>query len=772
MCSMNQEKARKPKITSSLSISQLLQEVKRKKMLTKSLKLSFQTKTKKKKRKRFPSILSGKENNLKLSPKSTHKSKSKNFSVQSILKKQVKTSPIEKHVTFSGNDDIFGREDFSSSLVQLLSVQSTECPVTEKSESVKDNDIGAEEPAITTVSNELGIENEKENSQGKCVDLNKMLDASDTCIEKHEDSARERPELMVEITRVPSSSCLIDKDQVSHADPSGTLPGTKICNRDLISVSSSTGSNKSTSADTRLNTDCLSNLCFPEEFVGLPLNSQGELAINPKPNLIPNSCDLFKRNEMLPGPSGGILFSGSVPVPAALPIRPIGMASPDPDVRMRPLYFKDKFGTEHYYAPLMPVRPGFGFMHLPGFERMEIQSYDPRLDHTITPTNIYEIGKNNAEPTVRLMGKNVSVGRSSKDFIGLNNRSVWVDKGNVTLNGDDFPFSRERKQGLSFSIEPRFNEPQGQVYSHAGIAFSNGYSTQPVPHLNPVFAHYNSFRYQKPAINQQVLLNSTHCKHSQSQSISFASSSYQGEAPQWIQNPRSKTYKPSFPSYVNPTTADKQPHIVSGNRPNFSPYPGTVISFPAYNSGSSNSHSHPCISIPPRNSTFIPPYVTARPNFASKDKGKAQNKLKFHRLRPSEYINQNNKRPLERDDVLSRPLRKRPFQNDPGLVTKSTRPGTIIRSEEILDSGMRAGKAVDTQVANTELYELQTGGFSGRGSGFVVRSGPVKLSAGARHVLTPGPNLDRINPRPIHSMMPLIGGASLSQKSTEEIYRF
>jgi hypothetical protein len=766
MSSMNQEKSQKPKITSSLSISQLLQEVKRKKMLTKSLKLSFQAKNKKKKRKKFPSIVSGKERNLKLTPKSTPKSKTKNFSVQSILKKQVKTSPIEKHVTFSDNDAIFEREDLSSSPVELRSVRRTECAADEEQESVKDSDKGAEEPQITTVSNELGIDNEKENSQQKCVDLNKMLD---TCI-VHEDSARGGPE-MVENMREPSISCLVDKDQISHADHSVALPGTNISNRSLLSFSSSTGSNKSSSANTHLNNDCFSNLCCPEEFIGLPLNSQGELAINPKPNLIPNSREFFNRNEMLPGPSGGVLLSGSVPVPvpAPLPVGPIGMVSPESDVRMRPLYFKDKFGMEHYYTPLMPVRPGFGFMQLPGFERMEIQSYDPLLDHTIMPTNIYEIGKKNAEPTVRLMGKNVSLGRSSKDCIGWN-RSVWVDKGNVTLNGGNFPFSRERKQGLSFSVEPRFNKPQGQVYSHAGITFSSGHGSHPMPHLNPVSTNYNSFTYQQPSVNQQVLLDSTHCKHSQSRSISFASPPCRGEAPRWIQNPRSKTHKPSFPSYINPSTTQKQPHIVYGNTPNLpSSYPATVISFPAYNPGNICSHTLPCMSIPPLNSTFIPPYLTARPDFASNDKGQMQNNPKFHLLRP-DYINQNNKRPLERDDLLARSPVKKPFQSDLGSITKSTGPGTIRRREEILDFGMRADKAVNTEASNTKLYELGTGGFLGPVSDFVVRSGPVKLSAGARHVLTPGPNLDRVNPRPILSMMPLISGSSLRQKSTEEIY--
>jgi hypothetical protein len=764
---MNQEKAQKSNITSSLSISQLLQEVKRKKILTKSLKFSFQAKNKKKKRKKFPSIVSGKENNLKLTPKSTPKSKTKNFSVQSILKRQVKTSPIEKHVTFSGNDAIFEREDLSSSPVELLSVRSTECAVAEEPESVKDGDKGAEEPGITTVSNEFGTENEKENSQGKCVDLNKLLD---TCIIR-EDSARGRPE-MVEVMKEPSISCSIDKDQIPHADHRVALPGTNISNRDLLSVSSSTGSNKSSSADARLNTDCFSNLCFPGEFIGLPLNSQGELTINPKPSIIPNSREFCNRNEMLPGPSGGVLLSGSVPVPAALPIRPIGMASPRSDVRMRPLYFKNKFGMEHYYTPLMPVRPGFGFMHLPGFERMEIQNYDPLLDHTIMPTNIYERGKKNSELTVRLMGKNVSLGRSNKDCIGWN-RSVWADKGNATLNGGDFPFSRERKQGLSFSVEPSFNKPQGQVYSHADITFPNGHGSHPVPHLNPVATNYSSFTYRKPSsVSQQFLLDSTHCKHSQSRSISFASPPCRGEAPRWIQNPRSKTHKPSFPSYVNPATTKEQPHIVSGNTPNLSsPYRAAVISFPAYNPGNSSPHALPCMSIPPLNSTFVPPYLTARPDFASKDKGKVQNNPKFHLLR-ADYINQNNKRPLERVDLLSRSLVKKPFQSDPGSITKSTGPGTIGGRQEVLDYGMTADKGVNMELSNTKLYELETGGFSGPVSDFVVRSGSVKLSAGARHMLTPGHNLNRVHPRPIHSMTPLIGEASLSQKSTEEIYRF
>ncbi|KAJ4749686.1 hypothetical protein LUZ62_084091 [Rhynchospora pubera] len=775
ICVAQKEKTRKPKITSSLSISQLLQEVKRKKMLRKTLKLSFQAKNKKKKKKKFPSILSKKENNLTLSPKSTPKSKPTNLSVQSILKKQVKSSPLKKHVTFSGKNDIFGGEQFSSSPVELFPVPGTGYPDTDDPTLVQDIEL-AEEPEVTAVSNESGVEKGNDNSLEKCVDLNKILESSDACIEINEDFARERPELMVQSMTEPLNSCLIDKHQVSHANSSVSLPSTNICSRDLISVSSSTGSNKSTSADTRLNTDGFSNLCFVEDFVGLPLNSQGELAINPNPDFISNSSELFKRDETLPGPLGEVLFPGPVPVPIPVPspIRPIATASTDQtDVRLGPLYFKDKFGMEHYYAPLMPVRPGFGFMHLPGFERMEIQSYEPLLDPTSKHTNIYQIQNSNSEPTVRLMGKNVSVGKSSKDCVGLNNRSVWVDKGNGYINGDNFPFCRGKNHGLSFSVEPRFNEPQRQVYSHAGNSVPNGYSPRPVPHINPVITHYNGFEYKKSAISQQVLLNSTHCKHSQSRSISFASSSNQADVPQWIQNPRSKTRIPSFASYINPTIVEKSPLVVTGNRPNLtSPFPGSVISFPAFNSGNNYVHSRPCISIAPCNSTFMPSHLPGRPDFASKDKGKVRNKSKYHILRPSDYIKQNNKRLLERDDMLVRPPLKRHFQSDLGSIAKPRGPGTCVGSEGMLDFGMTVGRAANTQVANTKLNELSTGRFSGPVSGFMVKSGPVKLSAGVRHVLAPGPNMDRANPRPIHFMKPLIGGASLCQKSTEEIYRF
>ncbi|XP_072953804.1 uncharacterized protein [Typha angustifolia] len=702
----------------------------------------------------------------------------------------------------------------------------------------------------------------------------------------------------------PSSSCLVSSSKENVKDPlleakmknqvPDLQPRCHLSSKDVMSsISSSTGSNKS--VDTRLTTDCMSacrNFCFNEDYIGLPLNSHGEL-------IKKHSChpfgptELFKRQDMVKG------SSASFPVPRLVnPQSSMDHANTRSRHPAAPLYWKEKFRwyPECYYSPVMPVTSGLSFMHLPGFERMEIHNYEPAREedqtvqqgrysmklscpgcrvHNHHSQNLFHMEKFQvdgnldqeiqpaAQPTMRLMGQTVTLGKNTQECRSLDDGKIWTDKDIISeechtvRNFDQFlPYqlpqmelithpASELSNGCKIkplevpsslygnpSTELRFdhmhlsNQPQRPSGCVISSSFGNHSSTvnshsqhpqamlnrASVGNLNSV-TRYSDIGCQVPFVvthhqnvSQHMLLNSTHCKHTQSLSFSTSSTSNLHKnycniveppsvrsspcLPHWLINAKQqkKAQLSSFSSYPNPIDVH-HPCAVSGSKlPSFpSTYPSPVISFPVYNS---NNVAPPCGSTSLFHPSFIPAYPPSKSASAvsasckNKSRNRNEMKSKYTFLKGLDCANRSKKRPAVKGDEFLRPVKKPhlTMQNDLTMPTEPSRreelPGCTsddTGTTEMSAFNNKMGE-VDLQSVNNEDSEsrtLPTGSRLTSGT----RPGPVKLSAGAKHVLKPSPNMDEDNSRPIHSTIPLAFGTScgkmtLSQKENAKIYRF
>nr|CAD1834009.1 unnamed protein product [Ananas comosus var. bracteatus] len=152
-------------------------------------------------------------------------------------------------------------------------------------------------------------------------------------------------------------------------------------------------------------------------------------------------------------------------------------------------------------------------------------------------------------------------------------------------------------------------------------------------------------------------------------------------------------------------------------------------------------------------------------------------------LNDLDNTNRSNKRPAAEDDELFRPAKK------PHLTLQEDLNGPVgLREKEQLNSrtpnGTGTEEKFDSHTKNGEICpqylndgKNETGNAGVSSLDCVRRSGPLKLSAGAKHVLKPSQNTDLDNSRPIHSTIPFPVGTSCNtvpvpQNKATKIYRF
>ncbi|KAG8067996.1 hypothetical protein GUJ93_ZPchr0005g14665 [Zizania palustris] len=223
------------------------------------------------------------------------------------------------------------------------------------------------------------------------------------------------------------------------------------------SISSSAGSNKSTDPQT---TDCLSacrNMYNSDDYAGLPLNSHGEFVrLYPSSAIDPNG--MFKRQ----------LLGDGYMHPSAFPafFRPetcMDYAHLKTSHQPQRFYTLDNFGfrSDTYHSPTVSAVYGMGFRQSPSSERMELHNYavpsnnhpcSNQQEHSVEcfcpgiigqdnqtqkslemhscfPSQNYEQNaRPSSETTVRLMGKNFTLGTSSEQCRGLDNKNPCTSK--------------------------------------------------------------------------------------------------------------------------------------------------------------------------------------------------------------------------------------------------------------------------------------------------------------------------------------------------------
>nr|XP_010916300.1 uncharacterized protein LOC105041151 [Elaeis guineensis] len=650
------------------------------------------------------------------------------------------------------------------------------------------------------------------------------------------------------------------------------------------------------SGETRLVSDQMpicKDKCIDGDFIGLPLNSQGELIklhssgkfglhdLFKHQNTVLGSCCSFPVSNLVESRSNMDHMNTRGKFPAA------------------PLYMKDqlRWYPERCNNPAnIPVTSGRGIMQLHGLERMEVQNHVAVRDkdqhfhhgpnsmkvscygcreHSHQDHNLNNRDKFQAEgnlnhrvqpahqPTMRLMGKNVTVGKSSEECRNFDDGKIWTDKEiisehspSVRLSATSLPsqwlqhewFKHPASEASRFlqplessssiycspAVEPSHmhfdcqerwisrNGLSSTMRNHGSMLNPSSHPPPPQTMLNKTsnravnsVTDYVEMGHQIPIvaapqnISQHMLLMSTHCKHSQSFSFSTSSISHPAFLsqncgnfvesssvhssslchPEWLLNAEQhkKSNKSSFP-FCSDRIGIHHSCTTPGSKLPLLPYmyPTSIISFPVYNTGS----SHTCGSTPVLHSPFIPLYPASKTTFSgnasfrNKIKHRDGTKSKLTYLKSLDRANKSNKRPVAKDDGFMKPAKKpRLTIQDSSNVPVGPRreqlngcssddvgtPEISVLASKIIDDGL----PVTSNEKNGSKISSASSSLNPSGG---TRPGPVKLSAGAKHILKPSQNMDQDNSRPIHSTIPFAVGTScstapVSQKSAT-IYRF
>ncbi|KAF8409148.1 hypothetical protein HHK36_005221 [Tetracentron sinense] len=647
-----------------------------------------------------------------------------------------------------------------------------------------------------------------------------------------------------------------------------------------------------------------------EDFMGLPLNSQGELIqlhssgggfnqLKRQSIIMGSSSNFPTRNLVLPkGTMDHLNIKENHYVDGALPIDHVKL-----------------FPVENYLTEnsKIPVSSRLDITELLSSERAEVHWRDSlrRNNHSVhmlgsdlnlmnischgcrqynQTQNQTEIGKihlkensdhrslHTTQPTMRLMGKDVTVGRSNKEIQGLEDGNVWTDKEIITENyptmaGSDnslrrnfqhdlivHPVTGKSKETLAHSLEAQIN-PASQSFLQMKAAeprFSHSYldwqapamsrngspwisgnpsaKLQPFDHSfpSPPFVNRTS-KFPEPCISgieslrissqipapastphnacQHMLLNSPELKYSQNlprgATSTFKFPFSQQDCREYVQPTWSQSSSRSLPQWLINATQQKgtsitysQPysdasakhHPCTMSGTNFftipSPHHTSMISYP-YNPNTSHSHiQSPSAPAPSIHPPLIPALPGFKPTFnvnmsSNRTKVKDRMKSKPFRLKVHDHAKKSKKRPAAKASDSTKPSKK------PNMDIKEDSTAVMGLHKRVNFNGYTQSNAgapdhdpVRDEATDVGYYPIETQDGIRTSSGFdsfkldsFAKSGPIKLSAGAKHILKPSQNMDQDNSRPTHSTIPFAAVPSSDkvpeiQKKSAKIYRF
>ncbi|GFS45415.1 hypothetical protein Acr_00g0095950 [Actinidia rufa] len=428
-----------------------------------------------------------------------------------------------------------------------------------------------------------------------------------------------------------------------------------------------------------------------------------------------------------------------------------------------------------------------------------------------------QIREGNGPPTMRLMGKEFTVGRSSKDSQSFEDGKVWTDKqiiaehrpANAAIDSSTLErrFLRDfiKLRSISQYKGSLPMKPPGSGFPHPYLNCKPdaGYrNTYPAvdgnrfpklhPYLPSAAAASPPFFTQSPLFQDQFVFGFDSLKPT-SQIPKFASSPRGNTSsnPVELQNRQKLPHatksafefpflRPDCGEHVKPSwfqssskslppwlvTATQQKETLLGPCQSYSDVVG-------HNSlGPASFHRSPFM---PLSGKFIP---TSSINKLHGER------MKF-RERPTPRVSskevdqdkKTRKRPAAKSSESQRPAKvpNLTFQEDSNSDPSPSANVAPLELESIRD------KESGVECAQTDI---QTGGM--RVSPVIdtlkvdeiTRSGPIRLSAGAKHILKPSSNTnDQDNSRPTHSTIPFDASPSSarvseSEKRTAQIYRF
>ncbi|CAN6350453.1 unnamed protein product [Urochloa humidicola] len=261
----------------------------------------------------------------------------------------------------------------------------------------------------------------------------------------------------------PSSSCLYDRSRstlqersVSSYHLGKVHPELLRSGKDVVrSINSSIGSHKPAGAQAAACISAGKNMHFGDDYLGLPINSRGEF-VKIHPGGTPNSTDVFKRQCL-----GENSSSPAIPT-IFTPSTHTDHVNLRPNHHARQIYTVDQ-SVFHADPRLTPTTTAYGmdFRQLPNSERTKIHYYripsdkyactgqqelsvecfcsgcmrrhnpEQRILGTQSCCLSQNSGQNtqhNAETTMRLMGKTVTLGTNAIQCRGLDNETQCSNK--------------------------------------------------------------------------------------------------------------------------------------------------------------------------------------------------------------------------------------------------------------------------------------------------------------------------------------------------------
>lgn len=637
-----------------------------------------------------------------------------------------------------------------------------------------------------------------------------------------------------------------------------------------------------------------------EGFLGLPLNSQGELIQLSSSGK--GGLDQLREPSMITGSS------------SSLPAYNLFLPQSNEDyLGLKKRHFVDTelpkdqlnlFPVQNFVkeSPKVHVPARFGVTESEGTGTADVQWLNAErginhsvrlLDSDLNLSSIHfnhsgngiirpkensdQILLNSNQPTMRLMGKDVAVGRSSNEMQGVEDGKVWTDKEIITehihtSSGPDHssmkinflqdwilhPASGKSKETMVQSLEiqsnhvsqsnllmkapeykfsnPFLNWPTNVVHQNGSLTINENPSNKVhsffhSPASSAVFNGAPSF--QEPFISraesvrvssQLPLLSSPHmtCQHmhwspvelNHKQNLPHATKSafnFPFLHPDCRENVQSSWFQSSsksLPPWLlhaqqdNPLISSSQPFSDMGSRYFHQPLSGTnfcptppVHNLPevSYPYNPMNSQSHMKNSLGPA-SVLHPPHVPVIPgvkpsstiNIGYRNRFKFKDRMKSKAFGIKDpHPCKKTKRPAAKADGSTKPTRilNLEMQEDLSAVTGLTRENftrEIQRNAGMLELDPNRDKASGVgSYPNESLKDgLRTSpGIDSSKVDGMARSGPVKLSAGAKHILKPSQAVDQDNSKLIYSTVPFAAATNCSrepesQKKLTKIYRF
>ncbi|GAV65154.1 hypothetical protein CFOL_v3_08669 [Cephalotus follicularis] len=628
--------------------------------------------------------------------------------------------------------------------------------------------------------------------------------------------------------------------------------------------------------------------CEDEGFYGLPLNSQGEL-IQERPsgkgrfNQPEKSGFVTSSFSILPvlkfAPPRSVkekLFVDRVLPKDQLDLFPVGKENPNVHLPAR-LGVTESLCTQktdlhwqiserrgnHYVCPLDSD------MNLTNIPLTGCRQYDQVQNqkgngfiHPKEHSN--HMFLNASQPTMRLMGKDVAVGRSSNEMQGFEDGQIWTDKEiiaehhpsaaalhNYSERGhyqQDWlldPAAPKSKEIQAQPLETQsyqasrnnilMKAPESRLphtypdWQADGTIQNGSFNVNRIP--SPKFHHFthpstspvmfnSNANFQEPytsgaetpRISSQLHLPS-HAELKYRQDLPYTPKSAfnfpflhpdcsEHIQPSWFPS----SSKSLIPWLLQSTTQQVKPPITVSQ-----PYSHVVGNYHLHTVGTNffttpSSHHSPLVSYTPDHITSHPQMSSLGPSFEGHpppvpslpgvkltpriDKGYRNRIFKVNDKMKSKAFDFNDlgsfqktkKRPAAMAGYSRKPNKMRNLgkQEDFSIVTRLTRDN-VSRDMQChtgaLEPNLRRDEAIGIEFFTNEA---QRGGSPGNDYSKVDgvgRVGPIKLSAGAKHILKPSQNMDQDNSIPIHSTIPFAvvtnsGGIFESQKKSTKIYKF